>query len=190
MTMRQTKKPLLILILTFLTLQTIAQKTVHRFEDMVNPFEISLYDKVVVYKFNGEIKNKEPEFAIVDTIGNLAKTAKIPGKELKKKEIRKLDEILGDTATYGGATAACFIPRLGIVYYYKNKIIGQINICLECNYLQSNPEIPLTWYYKTDIGNEIIPAKGFSKIGRKQLNEFCKKLDLGNCLDNYDSIFD
>ncbi|MBL4657188.1 MAG: hypothetical protein JKX73_04250 [Flavobacteriales bacterium] len=171
-----------------LTVSTIAQKKV-LLEDLANPFECCLeYDTVMAYAFNGQAGNREQ--AIVDTLGGFAKTIEKPGQQLSKKEIIQLDKILGDTASYGGTTAACFVPRLGIIYYYKGKVVGHINICLECNYLESNPEMPLTSYYKTDVGSTTIPAKGFSKTARKKLDTLCKQLNLGYCLDNYDSIFD
>lgn len=162
-------------------------------QKILNPFDTLQYDKVVAYDYNG--MNNQP----IVKDGELIKPSEGSGrfvkiysqKELTKKQVATLHKIIGDTATYGGPTAACFDPHLGVVYYQKDKIVGHISICIDCNFLRASMSIPVSRakkiYYGDDSDN-FLYAEGFSKPARKKLNAFCKELQFTTCKDNLDSI--
>ena len=140
----------------------------------LNPFDTISFDKVIAYDYDG-----------VGEISIVVQNNLIPSYKIKKQTVltsiqyKKLNSVLGDNKTYGGTTAACFEPHLGIVYYKKNKIVGHISICLACNYHDSKPEIPAQNSHKTDLCDKCY-AYGYSKIGRKQISEFVKEINFSH----------
>lgn len=59
-------------------------------------------------------------------------------KKLNKKQFLKLNSILGNKKTYENPQIiGCYEPRLGFIYYIKNKVVGQTQICLDCAQLHS-----------------------------------------------------
>jgi hypothetical protein len=102
-----------------------------------NPFLALKFDKVIMYDFTG---GKGSDLYIVDEKDELAKSIS-KQIQLDKATIAKLNEKLGNKKSYGAATAFCFDPHLGFVYYLKGKIVGHITICLDCNRLRSSISI-------------------------------------------------
>jgi hypothetical protein len=154
----------------------------------VNPFKDLKYDKVVTYDFEGRGGGK------IVRGDKLDRSAKNP-KELTPQQTQKFTAVLTDTATYGGSTAACFDPHMGVVFYNKDSIVAHISICFECNSLASSVYLPaeyynqLTWedkkYYQTKI------LHGFSPAGREHLRELCNSLGLTLCQPfDRDNVFD
>src|SRR5579863_6918342 len=99
------------------------------------PYDQLKYDQVIAYDFRGE--GGHP--LIID--GKIQEKLVVNKTELTKEQVTKFHKVLGDTNTYGNTTAMCFDPHLALVYYLNNKIVGNISICLECNYLESSMEI-------------------------------------------------
>ena len=165
--------------------------------ELTNPFEKIKYDSIVAYNFQIDAtgKKKYGQQSILLKIGDLnMSTILLPGKKLSKEQTAKLFKLLLDTLTYGGNTAAGFDPHLAFVFYGEKKILGVINISMECNYLQANPEIPASkyGYHKIDFGDgvSIVFDEGFSKKGRKSLKKICAELNMFYCVEKGKTIFD
>jgi hypothetical protein len=141
----------------------------------VNPFDTLKYDKVIAFDYNGST-----ELQIVMNGQLLPQKNRIFNqKELKKNQVNQLNNILGNKKSYGGNTASCFDPHFGIIYFYQNKIVGHISICLSCNYLKSSPEIPAMLSHKTDLC-ETCYAYGFSTNARKKISKIVNELQFSH----------
>jgi len=158
---------------------------------LVNPFEKLVYDRVVAYDYDGMAN-----YQIVRD-GQLVKFDGHHGKifhlaVLTNSQVNRFNKIIGDPATYGAKTAACFDPHLGIVYYQKEKIVGYVSICTSCNYLEPSVQIPasrLKKYYEGEGEYRVeITANGFTIPARKKILDFCKELKFSQCNDNFESI--
>ena len=165
--------------------------------ELVDPFEKLKCDSIVAYNFQIDStgKKKYGQQSILLKIGDLnTTTILLPGKKLSKEQTTKLFKLLLDTLSYGGNTAAGFDPHLAFVFYGEKKILGVINISMECNYLQASPEIPASKYvyHKLDFGDgvSIVFDEGFSKKGRKALKKFCTELNMFYCVEKGKTIFD
>ncbi|HAS40988.1 MAG TPA: hypothetical protein DCS93_10930 [Microscillaceae bacterium] len=152
-----------------------------------NPFEKLTFTKAVLYQFKSG-----PESMFKEGTRDL-----IPmqdEKVLNMAQAREVITIVGDTSTYGQATASCFIPRHGVIFYdTQNKPVGHITICMGCNFLESFPYISAMHFHSVieDFGNgqSVRPMKGFSKLGRKRLVAFFKKCGLKYPYDKH-PLFD
>ena len=97
-------------------------------------------------------------------------------KKLNKLEAKQLTSKLTDSSSYGGETASCFDPHVGIVYYLKGSIAGYVTICLYCNRLYSSIDIPEQKQGKVGSGEEAYyTADGLSPSFRIYLNGLLKK---------------
>jgi hypothetical protein len=138
-----------------------------------NPFLSLKFDKVAIYDFEGG--KGEQDFYIVDEKGQLAKSIR-KQVQLDKSTINTLNTKLGDKKSYGGGTAACFDPHLGIVYFLKDKIVAHISVCLDCNRLRSSIDIQAQKQGKVGTGNNAYYlSDGLSKSFRHYLNDILKK---------------
>lgn len=133
-----------------------------------DPFKKLQYDRVVAYEYDGEAGVE-----IIDEHGKLAKFV-YTTTQLTAAQIKNINRILTDTATYGGETAACFDPHMGIVYYNKDKVAAYVSVCMACNFLQESKQIPIgaATYYAIEQDGERYPRAGFSKRGRVALRKF------------------
>jgi hypothetical protein len=132
-----------------------------------NPFLTLTYDKVIMYDFEG---GKGSDLYIIDDNGQLAKSIS-KQVTLDKVTVTKLNTKLGDRKSYGGGTAACFDPHLGFVYYVKDKIVGHITICLDCNRLRSSIDIIAQKQGKVGQGKDAYyVSDGLSNSFRQFLN--------------------
>lgn len=136
-----------------------------------NPYDNLKYDKVVAYEYQGE-----GGLLIVNCLNN--EKEKINKQvTFTKDQIEKIELILTSEKSYGNLTMSCFDPHFAIVYYLKNKIVGSINICLDCNYLIASEKIPATELNIIKISDDYsYPAKGFSKATRKEIYNYCKEI--------------
>ena len=188
-------KQLLFIILIFFIQTGFSQniKTIKK-SDLKDPFVRLKYTHVIAYNLAlpGYIKAKDedPISSILYKEGKLDKSIVLPEKKLNKLQINNIIQIVVDTSTYGGTNAACFEPRLAFLFYNENKIVASINVCLECNFLESIPFIPATNYYYYKSDEYIIPRPGFSKSGRSRLKHICNDLDMSFCIKEENSIFD
>jgi hypothetical protein len=111
--------------------------------------------------FNGEDSyypiNEKGEF-----ISSIKKKAK-----LTESQFTKLKSIIGNKKTYKNPRiVGCYEPRLGFIYYKKNKIVGQTQICLSCAQLNSTAKT-----IKDEYGNL------FNEKATEQLNDL--RIEIG-----------
>jgi len=144
-----------------------------------NPFLSLKFDKVVIYDFEG---GKDLGIYIVDEHGQFAKTIH-KQIQLDKSTIKTLNSKLGDKKSYGGSTASCFDPHLGIVYFLSDKAVANISICLDCNRLRSTIDIKAQEQGKVGTGdNAYYLGDGLSQSFRLYLNDILKKYNFSHQL--------
>lgn len=150
-----------------------------------NPFKNLKYDIVIAYEFKSEeglgIKN-----CLIKDIEKINKKL-----TLTKNRVQKLENILTSKKDYGNTTMSCFDPHFAVVYYLNKKIVGTIDICLNCNYLISSKEIPSTRLKFIKISEDYsYPANGFSKNTRKEIYDYIKSLRFTKYLKPLTSYLD
>jgi hypothetical protein len=137
-----------------------------------NPFLKLKFDRVVMYDFEG---GKGADISIINENGQLAKSVK-KQRLLDNATVKKLNDKLGEKKSFGGTTAFCFDPHVGFVYYLKGKVVAHISICLDCNRLRSNIDIPVQKQGKVGDGDEsYYLADGLSKSFRQFINALLEK---------------
>ena len=150
-----------------------------------NPFEKLRYDKVVAYEYQGEGE------LLIEQCLKEEKEKINKMLILKKNQIEKLERILTSKNAYGNTTASCFDPHFAVVYFLKDKIVGSIDICLDCNYLIASEKIPATEFKMIKVSNDYsYPAKGFSKNTRMEIYQYIKNLGFTKYLSPLTSILD
>ena len=150
-----------------------------------NPFEKLDYDKVIAYEYQGE-GGLLIEKCLKKEKGKLHKKI-----ALTEKQTEKLETILTSEKSYGNTTMSCFDPHFGVVYYLKEKIVGTISVCLECNYLISSEKIPATTLKMIKVSDDYsYPAKGFSKTARKEIYYYIKDIEFTKYLKPLTSYLD
>lgn len=151
-------------------------------DKLYNPFDTLSYTSVVVYQFADKdalLRYKKIP-SVVTRDNALHPSVAIPGKKLSSEEIEELLSIVADTATYGGSDVFCYQPHIGFVFYSADDVIvGTINICLECDKVNSVPYVPARDYYNQTVDGDVFPQNTLSAAGKKRLIELCcKKLSL------------
>lgn len=133
-----------------------------------NPFLSFKFDKVVLYDY--QPVGEDP--ALVDNKGQLLKNVKIKKQvQVDTVTINKLNKKLGDKKSYGQVIAMCFDPHLGIVYYLKGKVIRFVLVCMDCNALRADIDIPAQHQNKQGQGDKAFYlGDGMSKSFRQFLN--------------------
>lgn len=150
-------------------------KTVIPDKSTGKPFDTLDYDKVVTYDykgFGGEIISIIENGEFVDVV--------MKQKFLNQKQIDRFLQILTKNETYGDVTAFCFDPHLGVVFFKNDKVVYKIDVCLDCNYLKSDTEIPAMYSKVVNKGAEeefLVPMIGFSEQGKNDIINFCKELE-------------
>lgn len=137
-----------------------------------NPFARITYDSVLAYNF--ALTNHRVH-AILTKDSTLDKSTVLPGRKMTVNQTSDLLNVLNKKSTYGGPVFACFDPKHAFVFYRQEKIVGLIEICFECNYLRSTPELPAM---KAWQGQEATMNWGFNKSSGKWLRGFCRSLGL------------
>ena len=140
------------------------------------PFKDLKFNKVIAYDFDGD---EEKYATVFDNKTRIFNPVVLHQKELNKEQIENLISFLIDSKTYGEGIAACFVPHLGIVFYHDNQFVFEVDVCLDCNYLESTIEIPArkTKKIKLEDGSDLYLI-GFSKIGKQKIIGLCKELNL------------
>jgi len=158
---------------------------VYCYAQLKNPYKTLKYDKVVFYDF--EIAD-EKGLVIVNKDGSYEQSI-IKQVQLDKLTISKINNKLGDKKSFGGGQAACFDPHCGFVYYFKNKVLAQITICLGCNGLYSTIDIPAQQQGKQGKGKGVYyMLDGMSKSFRKFINELLKKYKFSHQIEKGSSF--
>jgi len=138
------------------------------------PFDNLDYNKIIAYDFAG---SEEPYPAVIDRQGKFVPVV-LGQKYLSQEQADKILSTLTNKSTYGEATAACFQPHFALVFYKNNKMINQINVCLDCNYLISDIAIPAETHKKVNKGTKNEYAiTGFTDKGKRAIIDLCKELN-------------
>lgn len=140
------------------------------------PFDKIVFDKVIAYDYEG---NEEAFSSVIGPNGNFIPIIEKQAA-LNKTQIEFLvNKILTAKSTYGGVTASCFNPHLGFVFYNKTERVFVTDICLGCNYLTSDIDIPAAASHQRKLDKDVIVTDyGFSKKGKAQIIRLAKELDL------------
>lgn len=143
-----------------------------------NPFLSLKFDKAVLYDYE---PNGENPF-LIDNKGQLIKTVKIKKQvQLDSPTIKKINAKIGDKKSYGQVTAMCFEPHLGIVYYLNGKIVRHALVCMSCNALRADIDIPAQHQNKQGKGKEVYYlGDGMSKSFRQFINELLIKYNFSH----------
>lgn len=143
-----------------------------------NPFTKLQFDKVVIYDFSGG--KGEEDYSIINAKGKLAKSV-IKQAVLDKNTITTLSQKLESRKSYGAGTAFCFEPHLGIVYYYKDKPVTHVSVCMDCNRLDSSKDISAQKQGKNGEGKDVYyTLDGMSTSFRNYLNGLLKKYNFSH----------
>jgi hypothetical protein len=128
-----------------------------------NPYLELRADSVVIYDLvteGGAVRED------LESNNFYRKQARLDGKSIKK-----LSKKLGKKRSFGVPGSMCFDPHLGIVYYQNGGPIAIVNVCLDCNNLESSLELRSQVREKiNDDGTKGEYLSGMSKSFRKFLN--------------------
>jgi len=138
------------------------------------PFSTLDYDKIIAYDFRGD---EEMYDVPIDKQGNF-----IPIIEkqqfLSQEQADKILNALAKKSSYGEASAACFNPHLGLVFFKDNKKVNQISICLDCNNSTSEIDIPARRHRFFNKGtNDEYSFTGFTPQGKAAVAELCRAIN-------------
>jgi hypothetical protein len=137
------------------------------------PFGKLSYNKVIAYDFEG---SGEPYPSIIDNKGRFVPVV-VKQKALTKHQIDKLLSTLVQKSSYGETTASCFEPHFAVVFFKDDKVVNQIDVCLNCNRLHSTIEIPSQSHKKVNKGTENEYAlEGLTDVGRKAIVDLSTEL--------------
>ncbi|HLP35644.1 hypothetical protein [Lacibacter sp.] len=152
-----------------------------------NPFLSLKFDKVIMYDY--QPLGEDP--SLVDKKGQLITTVKIKKQiQVDTATINTFNKKVGDKKSYGQVTAMCFDPHLGIVYYLKGKIVRHILVCMDCNALRSDIDIPAQHQDKQGQGDKpYYLGDGMSKSFRQFLNALLIKYNFSHQIKD-GSMFD
>lgn len=135
-----------------------------------NSFKTKDFAKVEVFELNGR-GNYGAASVFQFRTGNYC--------EIDLNDANELLKLLNNKKSYGNSIAACFDPRIGLVFYDKlNNPIKYVSICLACNYLKAVPTLEYRDYVQ----------RGFSLKTRKQLHKLLQKWGFPD--ENYSELFD
>lgn len=133
------------------------------------------YSRVVAYEFEDQQGN------YIINKGKLNNTI-IDSVEISSSKAQQVVDILNDPNTYGGTPTRCFIPRMGLVYYdAKNRPVGHVSICLQCDHLGAVPTIAASRATLDPSGN---PRHGFSSQGRRKITQLCRSFNFVHCRES------
>ena len=92
-------------------------------------------------------------------------------KKITDEQLRLINSVFGNKKSFDDPMmVSCYEPRLGIVYYKKNKIIGQSAICLGCARLESTAKLGNGDNYSS-----------FNERTLRRLENLCNDLQFSNC---------
>ncbi len=143
-------------------------------ESFPAPFDTVSFNKVIAYDYLGD---DDAYRNVVSESGDRFIPVILRQKALDLRQIDFTIDFLTDNQSYGEYTAACFDPKLALVFYHDNIPQFEVDICLDCNFLRSTAEIPATVHHRQDLGGgDSYGLKGFSEYSRKKIIELGKEL--------------
>lgn len=143
-----------------------------------NPFLSLKFDKFMAYDY--QPAGEDP--ALIDKKGQLVTNVTIKKQvQLDTTTIKQLNKKLGDKKSYGQVKAMCFYPHLGIVYYLNSKILRHILVCMDCNVVRADIDIPAQHQNNQGKGDEAYYlGDGMSKSFRQFLNQLLIKYNFSH----------
>jgi hypothetical protein len=143
-----------------------------------NPFQLLKYDGAVMYDYEQAGENP----SLIDGDGRIIKSVHVKKQiQLEKATIDELAVKLCSKSSFGNSHADCFEPHLGIVYYWHDKAVADILICMDCNRLSSSIHLPDQRQGQNGSGQNLYYlADGMSKSFRKFLNTLLIKYDFSH----------
>lgn len=150
-----------------------SSKTISKSKKYNFPFDTLRFNKIIAYSYDG---SAEETTSVIDRnnkfIPSISKQ-----KVLSQSQADNILAKLTKKSTYGEATAACFIPHFSLVLFNDDRVVAVIDVCLDCNYLNSSIDIPAQTSVKVNKGTpEEYALIGFTKSGRKTIIDLCKEL--------------
>lgn len=128
-----------------------------------NPYLKLQYDSVVIYDLVTEGGEVSADF---ETDKSYRKRAR-----LDERSINRLSKKLGEKRSFGVRPSICFDPHLGITYYRQGKPVAVVNVCLDCNNLESSLALRSQVRDRiNDDGTQGEYLSGMSKSFRRFLN--------------------
>lgn len=92
-------------------------------------------------------------------------------KKLSVEQLKLIHSALGNKKSFEHPMMiSCYEPRIGIVYFKNNKVIGQSAICLGCVRLASTAKLGNGDHYSS-----------FNAQTLRQLEKLCSDLQFSNC---------
>ncbi|MCB9198600.1 MAG: hypothetical protein H6600_09075, partial [Flavobacteriales bacterium] len=96
-----------------------------------------IYNKVIAFDFYGTHERycifDKARFSS-DNYRNNAYEMKI----LNQDQVNLISNLITNPMTYGQSTAACFDPSMAFIFFDETKIVLEVDICLDCNFLVIN----------------------------------------------------
>ena len=138
---------------------------IKRPKNLGKPFNTLNFNKVIAYDYEG---SEEPYPSIIEK--DDFNPVVLKQQALTERQVSYLVKTLATTSSYGDKSAQCFIPHLSFVFFNDDKIVYTIDICLDCNGIAADTDIPA----KEAI--QLAYPFGFSKAGKKQICELCTEL--------------
>jgi hypothetical protein len=135
------------------------------------PFDSIHFDKVIAYDFDG---SDSAGSGIIDQNGRFATTIK-KQQILNAGQIAAITSCLGSKSSYGAGTAPCFRPGMAIIFYQNDKPAMTVDICLDCNFLESSVRIPAKYGSSMLKDGAEVELSGFSKAGRECIISLAKQ---------------
>lgn len=139
-----------------------------------SPFDKLNFNKVIAYDYEGLLGG------IDDIDGFYTEISKSVYKQkaLTEKQTNFVISEFTNKANYGDDVMKCFEPHMSIVFFNDDKVVNVVEICLDCNYLNSTFPIP-------NDQLSIISDHGFTPSGKRMIINISKELGFryGNITD-------
>ncbi len=92
-------------------------------------------------------------------------------KKLTYEQLQLIHSVFGNKNSFDSSMlVSCYEPRLGIIYFKKNKVIGQSAICLSCARLESTAKLGNGENYSS-----------FNERTLRRLEPLCSGLQFSDC---------
>lgn len=136
-------------------------------QKMSRSFSSIHFDSIAVYK--AKYISCKAEVVINDTVN----TCFVFYKSIDTRKVESFTNIISDTSTYGGNYWSCSTFNLGLVFYYKSKIVSYVSMGTGCGNVKFSHRVSAYEKYKKDAGSVgCYIYSTFSAIGKQKLNAF------------------
>lgn len=149
-----------------------------------NPFDTLLYSTAGLY-VKDTVHCSRSAIAshfgkgIFLTVGNSVDTCLRRVADLDSRAVHDVMAILNDTLTYRFPDLACFSPEIAILFLSpEGRIVGYVTVCMQCDKIKSDPEIPADNYYNFPAGDpegKYFIHRTFGTKGKTALWRFFRK---------------